>query len=258
MSLHLLRIGVDPRALATFAVARRIDDDDGGYALHAALLARFGDAAPRPFRYLPDHAAGPHLLGYLADPAALTDAAALPATDDLLAHVFSSAPAVRAMPEAWREGARYGFEVRVRPVVRFGRRIREQRAASPGAWQPDAGEMDAYVAACERAVAAGEDWRNVDRESVYVAWLGQRLAPAAALERAGMRLFQRSRTRRSTHRKEGEARRTHRVEGPDAVLAGTLTVTDPAAFAALLAKGVGRHSGFGYGMLLLGPPGRAG
>ena len=41
-------------------------------------------------------------------------------------------------------------------------------------------------------------------------------------------------------------------------MAGTLTIGDPDAFAAILSRGVGRHAAFGYGMLLLSPPGRAG
>jgi len=32
-------------------------------------------------------------------------------------------------------------------------------------------------------------------------------------------------------------------------------VQDPQAFAALLARGLGRHRSFGYGCLLLAPPG---
>ncbi|MFG1332515.1 type I-E CRISPR-associated protein Cas6/Cse3/CasE [Xanthobacter autotrophicus] len=44
------------------------------------------------------------------------------------------------------------------------------------------------------------------------------------------------------------------VSGHSAVLVGTLTVRDAQAFAALLARGVGRHRAFGYGMLLLSPP----
>ncbi|MEE8524028.1 MAG: type I-E CRISPR-associated protein Cas6/Cse3/CasE [Thermoanaerobaculia bacterium] len=44
-------------------------------------------------------------------------------------------------------------------------------------------------------------------------------------------------------------------ERPDALLTGTLEVTDPDAFATLLARGVGRHRAFGFGMLLLRPPG---
>ena len=41
-----------------------------------------------------------------------------------------------------------------------------------------------------------------------------------------------------------------------ATVHGTMTVTDPAAFAQLLAHGVGRHRAYGYGMLLLRPANR--
>jgi CRISPR system Cascade subunit CasE len=51
-------------------------------------------------------------------------------------------------------------------------------------------------------------------------------------------------------------RNGRRIEGPDAVVHGTLTITDPVAFAGLLARGVGRHRSYGYGMLLLRPPQR--
>jgi CRISPR system Cascade subunit CasE len=58
------------------------------------------------------------------------------------------------------------------------------------------------------------------------------------------------------------ARRHHRedvrklVKGRPAVtFEGTLTVTDGEQFEALLARGVGRHRAFGFGMLLLRPPG---
>lgn len=253
MTLHLVRIGVNLNALARYAVARRISDDDGGYALHSALLARFGDAAPRPFRFLPEHGRGPHLLGYVADAAALTDAATLPIVDDLLDGLFDGPPQLQAMPATWRAGARYGFEARVRPVVRFGKRIREARTGRIGAWQPGASEIDAHVAACEQAERDGGDPRAVDREAIYVDWLVKRLGTAATLDHAALRLFRRSRTQRNTH-----GRGMRPVEGPDAVLGGTLTITDPDAFAALLAGGLGRHAAFGYGMVLLSPPGRAG
>ncbi|WP_019517436.1 type I-E CRISPR-associated protein Cas6/Cse3/CasE [Sphingomonas sp. Mn802worker] len=254
MTLHLLRVGVDRRALHHFAIARRLDDDDAGYALHAALLARFGAAAPRPFRFLPDHPRGPHLLGYLADTEALADAAALPPADALIAAIFADHQ-LQPMPAAWRAGARYAFEVRVRPVVRFGSQARAARA-DRGAWQPRAGEIDAYVAACERAAAAGDDTAAVAHEPVYADWLAARLAGAAVIEHAGLRDFRRSRTRRNTHAR-ADGPRTRAVEGPDAVMAGTLAIADPAAFADLLARGVGRHAAFGFGMLLLAPPGRA-
>ena len=47
-----------------------------------------------------------------------------------------------------------------------------------------------------------------------------------------------------------------RLEGPDAVVHGTLTITDPSAFANMLSKGIGRHRSYGYGMILVRPPQR--
>lgn len=256
MTLHLVRLGVNPHALARFAAARRIGDDDGGYALHCALVARFGPAAPRPFRFLPDHGRGPHLLGYASDWPAMQEVAALPVTDDPLQGVFDGPPQAQPMPETWRAGARYGFELRVRPVVRFGGRVRAARTEREGAWQRKAGEIDAYVHACERAVAIHGDTGMIDRETVYAEWLAMRLKDAATLDRVALRLFRRSRTRRSTHGSGAAAggARTSAVEGPDAVMAGDLTVSDPSAFADALARGVGRHAAFGYGMMLLSPP----
>jgi CRISPR system Cascade subunit CasE len=56
--------------------------------------------------------------------------------------------------------------------------------------------------------------------------------------------------RRELMRRYGGAR----IERPNAVLEGHLMVRDPVAFRALLARGVGRHRAFGFGMLLLRPP----
>jgi len=263
VSLHLARIPLDPRRLAAFAVANGASDDDGGYALHLALRRRFGTAAPQPFRGFFDGPAAPHLLGYLADPDALGEAAALPPVDAGLDGVFGE-PQLRAMPEAWREGARYAFEVRVRPVVRFGGRVRAARAERAGAWLNRAGkaaqEVDAFVAACERAGSPDEGGAPVEREAVYADWLTRQLDAAAALESVELRRFQRVRSRRARHAKADAADQPPggraRVEGPDALMAGTLAVRDPAAFAHALARGVGRHAAFGYGMLLLSPPRR--
>lgn len=243
--LQIVRIAVDPRALAAFAIAEGIDDDDRGYALHLALRRRFGAAAPQPFRFFEVGPSGAHMLGYAASCGALADAANLPSLGS--SPVFPTAPECKPMPERWRPGARYAFEVRVRPVVRYGGRMRAARAAREGAWQPRAGEVDAFVAACERANGAA-----VDREAVYRDWLVRRLAGAAEIETAGLRLMRRIRTRRSTHRGG-----TRRVESPEALFGGILTVADETAFARLLARGIGRHTAFGFGMVILAPPGRS-
>ena len=253
MTLHLVRLPVSPRALAAFAVANGASDDDGGYALHLALRRRFGEAGPQPFRLMEARDGAMSLLAYTKQGDELEQAAALPSTDAELDRVFGS-PELRGMPAEWRAGGRYRFDLRARPVVRFGGRVREARAARDGAWLNRGGkaaqEVDAFVAACERA---GEGV-PVDRQAVYHEWLARQLAPAAALEACELEQFRRVQTRRSSHGKPG----ARKVEGPEATLVGTLAVTDPQAFGQLLARGVGRHTAFGYGMLLLSPPGRAG
>lgn len=263
MTLHLVRLPVNLRALAAFAVANRASDDDGGYALHLALRRRFGEAGPQPFRLFADEGpTAPHLLGYAGDAAVLADMAALPAADPALDAAFGE-PQLRAMPESWREGARFGFDVRVRPIVRFGGRVRAARAGREGAFHTGrakpAQEMDAYLAARERAGPLAEGAPTLDREPVYVDWLTHQFDAAAAIERVELRQFRRVRSRRARHGSPGGGPPPPgraQVEGPDALMAGTLTIRDPAAFAALLARGVGRHAAFGYGMLLLSPPRR--
>lgn len=245
--LHLVHLPLDGQALAAFAIARGVSDDDHGYALHLALRACFGDAAPQPFRLVERSGASPHLLGYVTDDRALGNAAALPPADPLVDAIFPAAPQSRAMPDGWCDGARFRFEVRVRPVMRYGNRIRAARAAEGSAWQPRAGEVDAFVAACEKA---GEGVA-VSREEVYRDWLAARLAPGAMIEQAELKRTRRIRTRRSKHDGSG----TRGSEGSEAVFAGTLAVGNPAAFALLLARGVGRHAAFGFGMLTLAPPG---
>ena len=47
--------------------------------------------------------------------------------------------------------------------------------------------------------------------------------------------------------------RMHASEGPDAVMRGSITVTEPSGFSDLVARGIGRHRAYGYGMLLLRP-----
>ena len=89
------------------------------------------------------------------------------------------------------------------------------------------------------------------REEVYRDWLAERLkrfgGARLELESATLVSFQRTRAVR-------RLRGAH-SEGPDALMRGTLEVTDGNAFGELLAGGVGRHRAYGYGMLLLRPAG---
>ena len=224
-TLHLVRIPLDLRALVAFALAGGVDDDDRGYATHLALRRRFGAAAPQPFRLFGAEAAAPYLLGYATDVPALLDAAALPCLDPRLEAVFPEVPAVRPMPATWRPGARYGFEVRARPVVRYGTRARGTRMAEG---RRGAAERDAFLAALEKA--GGEP---VSREVVYAEWLARQIGGAAVLEHVAIKAMRRLSTRRSPHGRPGPAR----IEGYEALFAGTLTVGGTEAFARLLRRG---------------------
>ncbi len=48
-------------------------------------------------------------------------------------------------------------------------------------------------------------------------------------------------------------RKVRFVNGPDVIFTGQLQVEHSEAFARLLARGIGRHRAFGFGMLLLKP-----
>jgi CRISPR system Cascade subunit CasE len=109
-------------------------------------------------------------------------------------------------------------------------------------------EMDAWL---HRRLSP-DDENGVDgRESVYGDWLQRRLGEAAAIEQVRLDSFRRTRLVRTDRATPRHARV---LERPDALLQGVLTVADGDAFAQLLARGVGRHRAYGFGMLLLRRP----
>jgi CRISPR system Cascade subunit CasE len=259
--LHLVRLALDPARLFDFEQRLHLPRGaaaDLGYLVHCQLGTLFGEDAPAPFALedVKPGAAAQHIgvLGYSArDGAALrahaqtfADPRAFEACDWA---TFASKP----LPETFERGMRLGFATRVSPFVRT-------RTPGEGAPQldkdgkPKAREVDAFLAACWQATAAAAGGARppVDREQVYRDWLARELGRegASTLESARLVAFQRAPL---TRRTQGAERRSHRLERPDARIEGTLTVTDPLAFRALLARGVGRHRAFGFGMLLLRP-----
>jgi CRISPR system Cascade subunit CasE len=237
--LYLLHTQPDSQRLAAWAARHRLLDSQGdlGYALHALLHAAFGERAPQPFRYL-DAEQG--LLAYtnmtdaeLAQCAALADpdvAAALGLGQTL----HHSGLNVRPFPSQWPAEHVLGFEVRVRPIIREGKTGRER---------------DAFLAAIEKS-----DGRELNRSDVYVQWLRELLMRqgGAELVDASVTRYQLlGVTRKAKKSAIADERKSRLVGGPDAVLAGQLRVTDSQAFAQLLARGVGRHRAFGFGLLLL-------
>jgi CRISPR system Cascade subunit CasE len=257
--LYRLSMEPDLRLLNAFGRNRQLraipPGGDLGYVLHAALTALFGKAAPQPFRLYNS----PHrnrtltLLAYTSHHAeALRDYAALQESQvDLYAEAAATlnikSLVVKPMPTQWSAGRVYRFETRVRPVIRTTR----NDPVRPGGGR----EIDAYVAALDKAA----DGDRPEREAVYAQWLCSALKHSGgALTRPEQLII---RSVKSTplytgdNRGHGPNGSYASVNGPDVLCEGLLTVQDPMAFAALMARGVGRHRAFGFGMLLLAPAG---
>jgi CRISPR system Cascade subunit CasE len=241
MTLYKLRLDPSQQLFADWAARENllISGADSGYAWHEMLRAAFGELAPKPFRMVEQLACPDYLLGYTtADPSALRDHAAMFADPLVNGALNLPSLALSPIPTTFAAGARLGFEVRVRPVMRQDHD--ENREPTR--------ERDAFHAAVD---GLGQE-EKLARERVYVDWLQARLAAGGAKART---------TRAASLRRSWVLRpcadgKTVLVEGPDVVLEGTLAVIEPEAFAALLTRGVGRHQALGFGMLLIKPPGR--
>jgi len=244
MSLHLIELPLSLSALNRWAGQRNIGHGlfDEGLVLHHLLGEAFGPAVLQPFRLLvAPRARTGTLYAYSTAPAEELCATAALSIGPSESEVVSL-DALRSIerPEtAWQEGMRLGFDLKSRPAVRLASPLKGKDVQFP-----EGAEVDVFLAETLRNDHARQ------REDVYLDWLAARLAPVADLERDSSRLHQFRRVR--------SLRGGRRVEGPEAVIHGTLVVRDPPGFAQLVAHGVGRHRSYGYGMLLLRPPQRKG
>jgi CRISPR system Cascade subunit CasE len=247
--LQLLRLLPDMAALARWveATGQRALQEDNGYALHAALRAALGELAPKPFALL-ERPGSLQLIGYTRRSAEELQrglAQAELSDPGAAAALGLDAPAntlIRPLSVNWRAGDRMSFEVRVAPVVRS----RQQ----PGGGYP---EIDAAFHPDFGAAAGG------DREAAHRAWLARELARGGAAALLSSRVLSFRLTPIARRHAQSDSRRTGRSTQngllPDLCIRGQLELSDPVAFDALLARGLGRHRSFGYGCLLLAPPG---
>ncbi len=237
MTFQLMRLQPDAKALAAWAVRHSVLSPDGdyGYALHGLLSAAFGEQAPKPFRYLGGRQG---LLAYTEASLDVLRMNASLATPDVARALGLDNFDARQFPSVWKEGQALGFEVRVRPVIRA----------------KDGRERDAFLHAVD-AIPAEEGNGIAQRAVIYSDWLAKQFAVdgAAQINQAQMEEFRLTRVLRKASAGENGKRKPLAVTGPDAVFKGQLQVGSPEAFARLLARGVGRHRAFGFGMLLLRP-----
>lgn len=247
--LHLVRLRIDARKLYAFARRSRAAsrDLDEGYAVHALLAALFdrgaaenARVAPKPFHLASVQDRSIDVLGYCALEAPALVERAKTFADPLAWGVCDLDGMVsKPMPTEVPAGTRLGFSVRTCPIRRIAKR---------GPMTRDRAEVDAFLA---KSWEVGPDV-PLDRDDVYRAWLDEELAKdgAAKLVSASMANFHLGHLHRRTH---GEERTGHRTNRPDVSFDGVLDVLDAGAFATRLARGVGRHRSFGFGMLLLRP-----
>ena len=262
--LHLVRMPLSLPVLARWAAVRNYGwttrrdqkgreqdaDFDEGRALHHLLVESFGAGVLTPFRLLvAPRSTQAHLYAYSrSDQATLRDAAQSYALPEVASVCDWTQLEAKPLPESWRTGRRVCFEIRIKPVSR----IASPLPNASGAAFAKGAELDAFlIEALRRFPQSAEEHEpqminaGRPRQAVYADWLAQRLKGAATLEPgAHLAHFLRRRA----------ARKGFAPEGPDATLQGNLIIIDPARFQEVLAKGVGRHKAYGFGMLLLRPP----
>lgn len=244
-AIHLVKIPLHAEKLV--AIARRrglpLRDFDEGYLGHVVMRELWQDRAPTPF-VLRGTGRILDAWGYSRDDApALIEHAASFGDPSLLA-VIGDLQTIASRPvPRFERGRRLGFVVRACPVVRLAGPRNGHRAGA---------EVDAFLARC---FTVGEG-TAVSREEVYRDWLmsalGREASTGVAVTRVKVAAMSRERLVRRTH---GEVRSTTRLERPDVRFEGDLVVSDGERLLGYLAHGVGRHRAFGFGALMLVPPG---
>lgn len=238
--LHMISLPVNLRELRRLAALHGLGADEGR-ALHHFLCEAFGKSAVQPFRLMlgRNGARAATLYGYTGRTEEDMHRALAETAPPESAKVFSLEHlAIKSMPESWSTGRRIAFDVRIRPVRRLHRPV--------GNFTRKGAEVDAWLVEALRRFPDGppdDAAEKLRRDEVYMQWLAERLEGAATIETARMTGVIQSRAMR----KDASPR------GPDVTFQGELRIADGAAFAEKLHRGVGRHTAYGYGMLLLRP-----
>lgn len=228
--LHLLRIPIDAPRLLRFAQAHGItqEDESLGYTLHAWLSALFGEQAPKPFRYFERRN---EVLGYARTEASVLLEHAQSFAAPLAWQALDAAGvASKPMPTTWHEAQRLHVEVLTCPTSR-----------------KEDDEKDVYLRTLDRLGDGAPSRAEVYRQWFIAQW-GDCLQ-FDSLELLGMQSRARL-LRRDRH----SGNRLRGVERPQALFGGNAVIRGGERFAALLARGIGRHRAFGFGMVLLSPP----
>lgn len=205
------------------------------YGVHAWLAAAFTGLNPKPWRLLMDRRRPPRILAYSRFQASDFRTRILEFADPSVLNVCPKPNIMinsRVMP-GWTPGKRLGFEVLCCPVG---------RKSGSGI------EKDIFL------IRADQGGEGLQRNQVYTEWAIRMFAKhsVAALNTrlAGFRLVKHE---RRNQKERATTRKRQIITRPEALVVGELTIGDSQQFATLLARGLGRHCSFGYGMILLKP-----
>ena len=254
--VNLIRGTIDQRPLQRWMADNHLQDPD--HAIHCLLRESFGQqTAPKPYRVM-NHTGEMQSIfyGYSEHNAEELRETALFSQDPVEAKILPPQRLEsKLMPSDWKEGQRVSFEVRARMSMNTCSSIERatgdmRQLMESGIVHPKA-EYDLMV--WERCIADLHGAKHPTHEEVYSRWMSRAIqrSGAAALENDQIRLV----ALRSSMAKRKREEKS--FLGTDAVMRGSLIITEPGAFSNLLARGVGRHRSYGYGMMLLGPPARA-
>lgn len=240
-NLHLVRLRLDLRQLYRGSSSSQDVDED--YLVHGALTALFDysasdseKVAPKPFFVSGRDGSSVEVLGYSAkDAAALRERVRVDGSSDISSALFEGKIESRGVP-LLAEGTRLQFRVRACPTRRLSGRSDPTRS----------GEVDAFYA---KTLQVSQDV-PLDREEIYREWLGEQLARAGGVELESLKVT-RMQQRRLHRKTQGKSRAVKMPTFPDVGFEGVLRVTDAQGFREMIARGVGRHRAFGFGMLLV-------
>jgi CRISPR system Cascade subunit CasE len=245
-ALHLIKVPLRADKLAAIAKRRniRLRDLDDGYLVHCLLTELWQARAPSPFVIRGSGGRTLDVWGYsVASAGELTDHAHAFGDPSILA-AFDELNGVssRKMPR-FDKGRRVGFLIRVCPVARVARATARLRQGA---------EVDVFLSRC----FAADPGTTLSREAVYREWFSERMSntvsTGVSLARVSVASMARTRLVRRT---QGGTREAKSLDRPDVRLEGELVVEDGDAFLRFLGCGVGRHRAFGFGALIVVPPG---
>lgn len=245
VALHLVKVPLRADALAGIAKRRgiKLRDLDDGYLVHCLLAEVWQQNALSPF-VVRGNGRTIDVWGYSTSDAATLIEHAQAFADPSILDSLGGGGGISSRPmPLFAPGRTVGFLTRVCPVVRLAKARDGFRAGA---------EVDVFISKC----AAVSPDIVISREETYRDWFVSRFGEAslsgARVARVSVAAIARSRVVRRT---QGVERQAHVLERPDVRLDGDLHIEDGASFLKLLARGIGRHRAFGFGALMIVPPG---